>query len=92
MDVFVAFLFFTVALLIAGYYVWSVPQQQASDSLSIRLREMRTQSRSGARAPSDLIQREHRGSLAFLGDFIAREHFDFVKFEKTDGSTLPSTL
>src|SRR2546427_82337 len=71
MDVFVAFLFFTVALLIAGYYVWSVPQQQASDSLSIRLREMRTQSRSGARAPSDLIQREHRGSLAFLGDFVS---------------------
>src|SRR3989442_5860339 len=71
MDVFVAFLFFTVALLIAGYYVWSVPQQQASDSLAIRLREMRTQSRSGARAPSDLIQREHRGSLAFLGDFFA---------------------
>jgi len=71
MDVLVAFLIFTIALLIAGYYAWSVPQQQASDSLTIRLRELRTQSRSGARAPSDLIQREHRGSLAFLGDFVA---------------------
>jgi tight adherence protein B len=71
MDVFVAFLIFTIALLIAGYYAWSVPQQQASDSLTVRLRELRTQSRSGARAPSDLIQREHRGSLAFLGDFVA---------------------
>src|SRR5258707_12008719 len=70
-DVFVAFLIFTIALLIAGYYVWSVPQQQATDSLAVRLRELRTQSRSGARAPSDLIQREHRGSLAFLGDFVA---------------------
>ena len=34
MDVLVAFLIFTIALLIAGYYVWSVPQQQASDSLA----------------------------------------------------------
>ena len=25
MDVLVAFLIFTIALLIAGYYVWSVP-------------------------------------------------------------------
>src|SRR6266487_1224751 len=71
MDVLVAFLIFTIALLIAGYYVWSVPQQQASDALTVRLRELRTQSRSGSRAPSDLIQREHRGSLAFLGDFFA---------------------
>src|SRR2546421_543925 len=71
MDVLVAFLIFTIALLIAGYYVWSAPQQEASDSLTVRLRELRTQTRSGARAPSDLIQREHRGSLAFLGDFFA---------------------
>src|SRR5437879_3254604 len=71
MDLAVAFLLFSVALLIAGYYVWTVPEQQASESLTMRLRELRTQSRSGARAPSDLIQREHRGSLAFLGDFFA---------------------
>jgi len=71
MDLIVAFLFFTVALLIAGYYVWSVPQQQASDSLAVRLRELRTQSRSGARVASDLIKREHRGPFAFLGDFVS---------------------
>ena len=35
MDLLVAFLFFTIALLIAGYYVWSVPQQQASDRIPI---------------------------------------------------------
>ena len=68
MDLAVAFLLFSVALLIAGYYVWTVPEQQASESLTVRLRELRTQSRSGARVSSDLIQREHRGSLAFLGD------------------------
>src|ERR1700716_886324 len=71
MDLIVAFLFFTVALLIAGYYVWSVPQQQASDSLAVRLRELRTQSRFGARVASDLIKREHRGPFAFLGDFVS---------------------
>src|SRR5882757_5314021 len=71
MELLVAFLIFTCALLIAGYYVWTVPQQEASDSLTIRLRELRTQSRSGARVASDLVQREHRGSFAFLGDFFA---------------------
>src|SRR6266566_4359655 len=71
MDLAVAFVLFTVALLIAGYYVWTVPEHQASESLTMRLRELRTQSRSGARVSSDLIQREHRGSLAFLGDFVS---------------------
>src|SRR5438046_235195 len=37
----------------------------------MRLRELRTQSRSGARVSSDLIKREHRGPLAFLGDFVS---------------------
>jgi tight adherence protein B len=69
-DVAVAFIIFTVALLVAGYYVWSVPEQQASDALTGRLRELRSQSRSGARAASDLVKREHRGSFAFLGDFF----------------------
>src|SRR6058998_344531 len=71
MEMAVAFLMFTVALLIAGYYVWSVPEQQAADALTTRLRELRTQIRSGARAPSDLIKREHRGPFAFLGDFVS---------------------
>src|SRR5438477_10259499 len=71
MDILVAFSLFNIALLIAGYYVWSVPEQQASEALTTRLRELRTQTRSGARAPSDLIQREHRGPLAFLGDFVS---------------------
>src|SRR5436853_7847065 len=71
MEIAVAFMLFTIALLIAGYYVWTVPKQQASESLTVRLRELRTQSRSGARVASDLVQREHRGSLAFLGDFVS---------------------
>src|SRR4030088_2374745 len=69
-DVAVAFLLFTVALLIAGYYVWSVPEQQSSEALAGRLRELRSQTRSGPRVSSDLVKREHRGSFAFLGDFF----------------------
>ncbi|HTM50229.1 MAG TPA: type II secretion system F family protein [Bryobacteraceae bacterium] len=71
MDLLVSFLIFTGALLIAGYYVWTAPQQEASDSLTVRLRELRTQTRSGSRAPSDLIHREQRGTFAFLGDFFS---------------------
>ncbi len=70
-DVLVPFILFTVALLAAGYYVWSVPEQQAGEALAGRLRELRSQSRGGARAPSDLIRREQRGSFAFLGDFVS---------------------
>src|SRR3982074_1610017 len=69
-DVAVAFVLFTVALLIAGYYVWSVPEQKASDALAGRLRELRSQTRSGPRTSTDLVKREHRGSFAFLGDFF----------------------
>jgi tight adherence protein B len=67
----VPFLLFTIALLIAGYYVWSVPEQQASEALAGRLRELRSQTRASARGASDLIKREHRGTFAFLGDFFS---------------------
>ena len=71
MELAVAFLLFTIAFLIAGYYVWSIPEQQSADALTTRLRELRAQTRSGVRAPSDLIKREHRGPFAFLGDFVS---------------------
>src|SRR5260370_6211705 len=70
-DVLVAFVLFTVALMIAGYYVWSVPEQHSSDALAGRLRELRSQTRSGPRVASDLVKREHRGTFAFLGDFFS---------------------
>jgi len=72
MFFFVAFLIFSVALLAAGYAVWTVPQQQAGQLLAARLRELRA--RAGARSgrhASDLVRQERRGSLAFLGDFVA---------------------
>ncbi len=72
MFLFIAFLIFTGALMGAAYYTWSVPQQQAQDVLSSRLRELRV-SGGGARSRSahDLVRREQRGALAFLGDFVA---------------------
>ncbi|MBI1896012.1 MAG: type II secretion system F family protein [Acidobacteria bacterium] len=72
MFVFIAFLIFSGALLAAGYMVFHVPQQQAQQVLTARLRELRMRSGSRLRAAPDLIKRdEHRGSLAVLGDFVS---------------------
>src|ERR1043166_4045507 len=65
----VALLLFSIALYGAGYYLWSVPQQEATDELGNRLRGVRTSMRSRAQAP-ELLRREHRGSFAFLGDLV----------------------
>lgn len=71
MFLFIAFLVFGLALLGAGYYAFTVPQQQAEAVLAARLRELRARS-GGARSRSapDLLRREKRGRLAFLGDFF----------------------
>src|SRR5436190_13168425 len=66
-----AFAIFSAALFAAGYYVWSVPRQQAVDQLGNRLRELRLNMRRGARSAPDLLRRERRGSFAFLGDLVA---------------------
>ncbi|MEO8593080.1 MAG: type II secretion system F family protein [Candidatus Solibacter sp.] len=61
---------FSLALYAAGYYVWSVPQQEASDRLGSRLRELRAHMRSRAQKAPELLRREHRGQFAFLGDLV----------------------
>jgi tight adherence protein B len=71
MITFVAFLIFAAALFAAGYYVWTVPQQQQNQVLAARLREIRARSGGRTRSgSSDLFRREQRGSLAAVGDFI----------------------
>src|SRR5438067_1503267 len=65
-----AFLVFSVALFAAGYYLWTVPQQQAEQVLGARLREVRVSNRARSKAGSELVRREHRGSFAFLGDLV----------------------
>ena len=65
-----SFLIFSVALFAAGYYVWTVPQQEAEQMLGGRLRELRANLRSRSKGSSELVRREHRGSFAFLGDLV----------------------
>src|SRR5437764_12081326 len=67
----VSFLIFSVALFAAGYFIWSVPQQQAEDVLGARMRELRMSTRTRSKARSELVRREHRGSFAFLGDLVS---------------------
>ncbi len=70
MFLLVAFLIFTGALLGAAYYTFSVPQQQAQQVLTTRLRELRARSSGRSKMSPDLLRREERGALAFLGDFV----------------------
>jgi tight adherence protein B len=67
----ISFVLFAGALYAAGYYIWSVPEQHAEQAIAARLRELRANMRSGgARTESTLVRREHRGSVAFLGDLV----------------------
>jgi tight adherence protein B len=61
---------FSIALYAAGYYVWSVPEQEAEDRLSSRLRELRAHMRSRSQKAPELLRGQHRGSFAFLGDLV----------------------
>ncbi len=70
MFIVVAFLIFTGALIAAGYYAFSVPQQQADQVLASRLRELRAASGARTRTSQDLVRHEDRGSFGFLGDFL----------------------
>lgn len=67
----IAFLIFGGAFLVAGYYVWAVPLQKEERLLAGRLRELRAATRARTKAESQLVRQEHRGSFAFLGDFVA---------------------
>jgi len=65
-----AFFIFSVALSVAAYYVWTVPEQQSSQVLGHRLRELRAAARGRSRSAPELLRREHRGTFAFLGDLV----------------------
>lgn len=70
--IFVTFLIFSAALFAAAYYVYVIPANKSEEVLGKRMRELRARfnPRRGAGA-GDLIRREQRGSLAFIGDFVA---------------------
>jgi tight adherence protein B len=62
---------FSLALYAAGYYVWSVPEQEAAERLSGRLRELRAHMRNRSQKAPELLRGQHRGSFAFLGDLVS---------------------
>lgn len=71
----VAGVIFTVAFWIAAHYVFGVPQQQAEQAISARLRELRA--RSGGRSSgggdrqAGLMRAEQKGTFAIFSDFVA---------------------
>ena len=64
------FLFLSAVLFGVAYYVWVLPEQEQARVLEARLRGVRTNTRTRERGATDLLQREKRGSFAFLGDFF----------------------
>lgn len=71
MFLLIAFLIFTGAMGAAAYYAFAVPHQKSNDVLAGRLRELRVAGGARTRRSQDLVLREQRGSLAFLGDFVS---------------------
>src|SRR5260370_41375997 len=67
MFLLVTFLIFTGALAGAAYYAIVVPQRQSQQVLAGRLRELRIRSGARSKAAPDLLRRQERGALAFLG-------------------------
>ena len=65
-----AVLIVSVAVFLAGYFVWSVPEQEAEHALDHRLREVRSGKVSRTRTAPELLRREHRGTFAFVGDLV----------------------
>ena len=70
MFILVAMVIFSVAMYIAAYYVWTVPQQEAQRALGSRMRGLRAQMRGRDTSAPQLMRREERGSFAFLGDLV----------------------
>jgi tight adherence protein B len=70
MFLLVTFIIFSVALFAAGYYIWTVPEQEAAQAVSGRLRELRAHMRGHGRAQSELVRREGRATFAFLGEMV----------------------
>lgn len=68
---FAAFVIFSAAFLAAGYFAFVVPQQQVSEILNTRLREVRVRGNVRTGARSDLMRREEKGTFDFLSDFLA---------------------
>src|SRR5499427_6466502 len=67
----IVFALFSAALYAVGYWLWSVPEQHAANDLGGRLRELRAHTRARSARSPELLRSEHRGSFAFLGDWVS---------------------
>ena len=71
----VAFLIFSAALGIAGYYAWTIPQQQEAQVMAARLRELRTRGGGGTSkrtaGAGDLMRHEETGTFGFLSGWFS---------------------
>jgi tight adherence protein B len=67
----IAFLIFGGALYAAGYYLWTVPENHAAETLNARLRSLRANMRARNQGQPELLRQQRRGAFAFLGDFVA---------------------
>ena len=67
----IVFALFSAALYAVGYWLWSVPEQHAANDLGGRLRELRAHTRTRSAKSPELLRSEHRGSFAFLGDWVS---------------------
>lgn len=65
-----AILIFTVATFVAVYYAFTIPAQEEAQVFAGRLRDLRANMRGRGKSAPELLRREHRGSLAFLGDLV----------------------
>src|SRR5260370_9146226 len=70
MFLLVALLIFTGALAGGACYAVIVQQRQSQQVRAGRLRELRVRSGARSRSAPDLLRRQERGALAFLGDFF----------------------
>ena len=71
MFVLVAFVIFTAALLGAAWYTLRVPQQQETEAMGARLREMRVRAAPRRSPGGALIRVEERGAFSFFSDFAS---------------------
>jgi tight adherence protein B len=62
---------FSIAGMIAGHYVWRIPQQAEEERLGARMRELRSRA-AGLRQRQgvDLIRQESQGQFAFFANFL----------------------
>ncbi len=70
MFILVTFLIFSAALFGVAYFAWVVPEKQAAQDLSSRLRGARAAVRTQRDRGGDLVNQERRGQFALLSDFM----------------------